>query len=50
LDQFNDMIDGSVGSAVCSFQLAVGTMLGGGSFDEMAMRQGAEEALMEQCK
>ena len=44
------MIDGSIGLPVCSFQLAVGTMLGSGPFDELAMRQGAEEALMEKDK
>ena len=50
MQQFNNLIDCGVGPAVCAFQLAFGTMLGSGSFDELAVCQWTEEALMEKHK
>ena len=50
MKEFNNMIDGGIGPVVCAFQPAIGTMLRSGSFDELAVCQRAEEALMEKHK
>ena len=49
MQQFNLIADG-VGAAVCSLQLAFRTMLGGGPFDNMAVCQWTEGALMGKHK
>ena len=48
--EFNNVIDGGVRPAVCSFQVAFRTMLKSGAIDDLAVCQWAEEALMEKNK
>ena len=50
MQEFNDLVDGSVRASVCLFQLAFGTVLGNRSSDELAVCQWSEEALMEKHK